>query len=66
MIFMIYPEDIQLFSIHEFSRACGVSRASLLRMEECGFLTSCRIDSETGYRYYDAHNAAGAGQFKLL
>ena len=63
---MIYPEDIQLFSIHEFSRACGVSRASLLRMEECGFLTPYRIDPETGYRYYDAHNAAEVGQFQLL
>ena len=30
---MIYPEDIQLFTISEFSHACGVSRASLLRME---------------------------------
>ena len=63
---MIYPEDIQLFSIHEFSRACGVSRASLLRMEECGFLTPYRIDPKTGYHYYDTHNVAGAGQFKLL
>ena len=63
---MIYPEDIQLFSIREFSRACGVSRASLLRMEECGFLTPYRIDPETGYRYYDAHNAAEVGQFQLL
>lgn len=63
---MNYPEERQLFTIREFSRACGVSRTSLIRMEECGFLTPYRIDPDTGYRYYDAHNAAEVGQFQLL
>ena len=64
--FVIYPEDIQLFSISGFSRPCGDSSDSWLRMEECGFLTPYCIDPKTGYRYYDTHNATGAGQFKLL
>ena len=63
---MIFTQDRQLFTIHELSRACGVSRATLLRMEECGFLTPYRIDPENGYRYYDAYNAAEVGQFQLL
>ena len=63
---MNYPEERQLFTIKEFSRACGVSRTSLIRMEECGFLTPYRTDPDTGYRYYDAHNAAEVGQFQLL
>ena len=63
---MIYPQDILLFTINEFSRACGISRASLLRMEECGFLKPYRIDPDNGYRYYDAHNVAEVGQFQLL
>ena len=63
---MIYPQDRQLFTISEFSHACGISRASLLRMEECGFLKPYHIDPQSGYRYYDAYNAAEVGQFQLL
>ena len=63
---MNYPEERQLFTVKDFSRACGVSRTSLIRMEECGFLKPYRIDPDTGYRYYDAHNAAEVGQFQLL
>ena len=63
---MIYPEDRQLFTVKKFAHACGISRATLIRMEECGFLTPFRIDPDSGYRYYDAHNAAEVGQFQLL
>ncbi len=63
---MDYPEHRQLFTVKEFSHACGVSRTSLIRMEESGFLTPCRIDADTGYRYYDAYNAAQVGQYQLL
>ena len=63
---MNYPENMHLFSISEFARACGVSRKTLIRMEECGFLTPVRVNHDTGYRYYDAHNAAEVGQYLLL
>lgn len=63
---MIYPEDRQLFTVKKFAHACGISRATLIRMEKCGFLTPFRIDPDSGYRYYDAHNAAEVGQFQLL
>ena len=65
-ILMKYPEDRFLFSIREAARACGVGRTTLLRMEECGFLTPYCIDKKTGYRYYDAQNIAQIGQYQLL
>lgn len=63
---MIYPENRRLFTVSELARACGSSRASLIRMEEDGFLTPYRVDPETGYRYYDADNAAQVGQYQML
>lgn len=63
---MIFPEDQQLFTVSELAHACGVSRATLIRIEECGILTPCRINPETGYRYYNAYNAAQVGQYLLL
>ena len=63
---MNYPENRRMFTIRELAKACGVSRSTLIRMEECGFLTPCYTDPETGYRYYDAQNAAHVGQFLLL
>lgn len=63
---MKYPEERYLFTIRETAHACGVGRTTLLRMEECGFLTPYRIDEKTGYRYYDAQNIAQIGQYQLL
>ena len=63
---MKYPEERFLFTIKEAARACGVSRTTLLRMEESGFITPYRIDEKTGYRYYDAQNIAQIGQYQLL
>lgn len=63
---MFFPEDQQLFTVSELARACGVSRATLIRIEECGVLTPCHINPETGYRYYNAYNAAQVGQYLLL
>ncbi len=63
---MNFPEDRKLFTMKEFSRACGVSRTTLIRIEESGVLTPCRVDPETGYRYYDAYNASQVGQYLML
>jgi len=63
---MKYPKQRILFTVKDISHACGVSRTTLIRMEECGFLTPYRIDSKTGYRYYDANNIAQIGQYQLL
>ena len=63
---MIFPEDQQLFTVSELARACGVSRSTLIRIEECGVLTPYRVDPDTGYRYYNAYNAAQVGQYLHL
>lgn len=63
---MIYPEKRLLFTIREAAHACGISRATLLRIEECGFLKPFHTDPKTGYRYYDAQNIAQIGQYQLL
>ena len=63
---MIFPEKRKLFTISEVAKACGVSRTSLIRMEEDGFLKPYRIDPDTGYRYYDMQNVASVGQYQRL
>ena len=63
---MIFPEHRKLFTIREMSHACGVSRSTLIRMEEDGFLTPYHTDPDTGYRYYDLQNVAAVGQYQRL
>ena len=63
---MRYPEKRKLFTIKEISHACGVSRATLIRMEEDGFFRPYWIDPDTGYRYYDTQNVAAVGQDQRL
>ena len=45
---MIFPEERKLFTVKDVSRACGVSRATLIRMEESGFLTPHHVNPDTG------------------
>ncbi len=63
---MKYPEHRELFHIKKFAQACGISRTSLIRMEESGVLTPFYVDPDTGYRYYDTQNASEVGQYQLL
>ena len=48
----------KLFQITEAARACGLSRSTLMRMEERGLLTPAYIAPDSGRRYYDNHNVA--------
>ena len=63
---MKLPENRAQFSIKEMTEICGISRASLLRLEEDGFLTPYRVNPETGYRYYDLQNVAAVGQYQRM
>lgn len=47
-----------LFQISEAARACGVSRSTLMRMEEKGILKPAYVSKESGRRYYDNFNIA--------
>ena len=45
-----------LFQIGEVTKLLGVTRKSLLVLEEAGLLTPAVKDEESGYRYYSADN----------
>ena len=63
---MIFPDKRRLFTSAEVCHACGISRTSLFRLEEIGFLKPYRINPDTGYRYYDLQNITAVGQFQRL
>ena len=63
---MTFPERRKLFTVKEMSRACGVSRTTLIRMEEDGFLKPYRVDPDSGYRYYDLQNITAVGQYQRM
>ena len=63
---MKLPKNRALFSIKEMSEICGISRASLLRLEEDGFLLPYRVNPDTGYRYYDMQNVTAVGQYQRM
>ena len=48
----------KLFQITEAAHACGLSRSTLMRMEEKGLLIPAYVSAESGRRYYDNHNVA--------
>jgi len=63
---MIFPEQRKLFTSAEVVRACNISRTSLFRLEEIGFLKPYRINPDTGYRYYDLQNITAIGQYQRM
>ena len=56
----------KFFQISEAAHACGVSRSTLMRLEEKGLLTPAYIAPESGRRYYDNHNVARILQIEKL
>lgn len=55
-----------LFTVHQVSRCCGLSRATILRLERKGLLRPAFIDAQSGYRYYDNHNVSRIMQIQLF
>ncbi len=56
----------KLFTVHQLSKVCGVSRATILRLESKGLLTPAFVDEQTGYRYYDNFSASLILQVRLF
>lgn len=52
----ITPEGT--FSINTLAKHCGISRATLLRMEQEGLLKPAYINPDNSYRYYDYKSIA--------
>lgn len=46
----------KLFTVGQVCKCCGISRSTVLRMEDRGLLSPAHIDENTGYRYYDIYN----------
>ncbi len=55
-----------LFTVSQVTKSCGISRATLLRLEDRGLLHPVSIDPKSGYRYYDNHNVSRILQIKHL
>lgn len=49
-------ESEKLYTIREAAKICGISRATLLRMEESGFDRPRMVNPDSGRRYYDTMN----------
>lgn len=49
-------DKYSLFTISQAAHACGVSRSTILRMEDKGLLKPAYINPESKRRYYDPYN----------
>ncbi len=47
-----------LFRMAQVAKSCGLSRSTILRMEENRLLTPAYINPKSGHRYYDNHNVS--------
>ena len=55
---MSYTRPDNTVSIQALANTCGVSRSTILRMENEGLLNPAYIDPDSGYRYYSTGNLA--------
>lgn len=47
-----------LYQVSEVARVCGVSRSTILRLEDKGLITPCYVAPDSGRRYYDIYDVA--------
>lgn len=59
-------ENEKLYTIREAAEICGVSRATLLRMEEAELDSPRLVKNENGYRYYDVVNIHRIKLYQML
>lgn len=57
---------LDTFSIGDVTKATGLSRASLVKLEKVGLLKPYHIDERNGYRSYTLFEIATVLQYKLL
>ena len=55
-----------LFTVSQVCKVCGISRSTVLRLENRGLLTPAYCDEQSGYRYYDNHNINKILQIKAF
>ena len=54
------------FSTFQIAKACGISRSTILRLEEEGFITPSDIEDSTGKRFYSFNDVARVIQVMTL
>lgn len=59
-------EGEKMYTIRETAEICGVSRATLIRMEKAGFDSPRYVDEKNGYRYYDVVNIHRIKLYQML
>lgn len=55
-----------LYTVSQVTKSCGISRATLLRLENRGLVLPVYVDEESGYRYFGNHNVTRILQIKHL
>lgn len=55
-----------LFTTKDICRSCGISRAQLILLEEDGIIKPQKVNSSSGYRYYDMFTIAEIQQYRRL
>ena len=56
----------QLYQISEVAKVCGVSRSTIMRMEEKGLITPYYVSKDSGRRYYDCYDVAKINHIEHL
>ncbi len=55
-----------LFTISQAAKSCGISRSTIMRLEEKGLLKPISCSENTGYRYYDNNNITKILQIQMF
>lgn len=55
-----------LFTVGQVCKVCGISRSTVLRLEEKGLIIPAYCNDQSGYRYYDNHNINKILQIKAF
>lgn len=64
--FFYMAEEQKGFSTFQLAKACGISRATILRLEQDGFIFPSYIDNSSGKRFYSFCDAARVIQILTL
>lgn len=55
-----------LFIVHKAVKAAGLSRTSIVKLEQAGFIQPKKVNKKTGYRYFDIFNVYKLLQYRTM
>ncbi|MEE0691994.1 MAG: MerR family transcriptional regulator [Lachnospiraceae bacterium] len=59
-------EDDRLYTVSQVTKACGISRSTILRMERDNLVVPANTNTDNNYRYYDLFNVFQIQQINYL